>query len=124
VNNITVAGGLTRDAEMKYLQNGDAVCSFSVADSEGRDKPAIFWSCSMFGKRAESLSQYLLKGNKVTVTGKVTERSYTDKNGQEKKVMDVRVNDIALQGSSSRDEPVKQKRVEPVEEVDDGEIPF
>jgi single-strand DNA-binding protein len=122
VNNITVAGGLTRDAEMKYLQNGDAVCSFSVADSDGRDKPAIYWNCSMFGKRAESLSQYLLKGNKVTVTGKVTERSYTDKNGQEKKVMDVRVNDIALQGSSSRDEPVKQKRVEPEDDTQD--IPF
>jgi single-strand DNA-binding protein len=122
VNNITVAGGLTRDAEMKYLQNGDAVCSFSVADSEGRDKPTIYWSCSMFGKRAESLAQYLLKGNKVTVTGKVTERSYTDKNGQEKKVMDVRVNDIALQGSSSRDEPVKQKRVEPEDDTQD--IPF
>jgi single-strand DNA-binding protein len=125
VNNITVAGGLTRDAEMKYLQNGDAVCSFSVADSDGRDKPAIYWNCSMFGKRAESLAQYLLKGNKVTVTGKVTERSYTDKNGQEKKVMDVRVNDIALQGSSSRDEPVKQRQVESSGGASDTEdIPF
>lgn len=129
MNVITVAGGITRDAEVKYLQNGDAVCSFSVADSEGRDKPAIYWNCSLFGKRAESLSQYLTKGSKVTVTGRVTERSYTDKNGQDRKVMDVRVSDIALQGSShaaSHDEPVRR---EPTRHsggggVADEDIPF
>lgn len=98
MNNITIAGSLGRDAEIKYMPNGDAVASFSIADSQGKDKPTIWWSCSLFGKRAESLSQYLVKGGAVTVTGSVTEREWTDKDGQKRKSMDVRVNDIALQG--------------------------
>jgi single-strand DNA-binding protein len=83
-----------------------------VADSEGRDKPTIWWSCQLWGKRAEGLSAYITKGSKVTVSGKVSERSYTDKNGQDKKVMEVRVNDIALQGKSggSHDEATQHSR--------------
>jgi len=98
MNSITVAGQLGKDAEVRYLPNGDAVAAFSVADSQGKDKDTIWWSCSIFGKRAESLSQYLTKGQAVTVTGNVTQRKYTDKNGAERTSMDVRVNDVALQG--------------------------
>ena len=98
MNSITIAGTLGRDAEIKYMANGDAVTSFSVADSQGKDKPTTWWSCSLFGKRAESLSQYLLKGSAVTVSGSVTEREWTDKEGSKRKSMDVRVQDIALQG--------------------------
>jgi single-strand DNA-binding protein len=103
MNSITVAGQLGKDAEVRYLPNGDAVTSFSVADSQGRDKPTIWWNCSLFGKRAESLAPYLVKGQAVTVSGSVTERAYTDKNGQERKAMDVRVNDVALQGGRRED---------------------
>lgn len=98
MNSITVAGQLGKDAEIKYLNNGDPVASFSVADSQGRDKPTIWWRCSLFGKRAESLAPYLVKGQSVTVTGTLTEREYTDKDGAQKKAQDVRVNDVALQG--------------------------
>lgn len=98
MNSITVTGQLGRDSEVKFLNSGDPVCSFSVADSQGKDKSTIWWNCSLFGKRAESLSQYLTKGQSVTVVGSVTEREWTDKDGQKRKSMDVRVNDIALQG--------------------------
>lgn len=98
MNNLTIAGQLGKDAEIKYMPNGDAVASFSVADSQGKDKPTIWWNCSLFGKRAESLSPYLLKGSAVTVSGSVTEREWTDKEGGKRKSMDVRVQDIALQG--------------------------
>ena len=108
MNSITVAGTLGRDAEVRYLNSGDAVCSFSVADSAGRDKPTIWWNCSLFGKRAEALSQYLTKGQSVTVVGSITEREFTDKNGNHRKSMDVRVNEIALQGG--RREPQEERR--------------
>lgn len=98
MNNITIAGALGKDAEMRYLANGDPVASFSVADSQEREKPTIWWSCSLFGKRAESLSQYLVKGQAVTVSGTVSEREWTDKDGQKRKSMDIRVADVALQG--------------------------
>lgn len=98
MNSITVAGQLGKDAEIRYLPNGDAVAGFSVADSQSKDKPTIWWNCQLFGKRAESLSQYLIKGQAVTVSGTISQRTYTDKNGQERTSMDVRVNDVALQG--------------------------
>ena len=108
MNSITIAGTLGRDAEIKYMANGDAVTSFSVADSQGKDKPTIWWNCSLFGKRAESLSQYLLKGSAVTVSGSVTEREWTDKEGGKRKSMDVRVQDIALQGGRKDSAPAQQ----------------
>lgn len=98
MNNISIAGNIARDIEVRYMPNGDPVGSFAVADNMSKDKGAIFWSCQLFGKRAESLAAYLLKGQAVTVTGNVTEREFTDKNGQQRKVMEVRVGDLALQG--------------------------
>ena len=119
MNSITVAGSLGRDAELKYLANGDAVLNFSVADSAGRDKPTIWWNCQLFGKRAEALSQYLTKGQAVAVSGSVSEREWTDKDGNTKKSMSVRVNEVALQG--------KREEAKPKPRVDDdldSEIPF
>lgn len=98
MNSLTIAGQLGRDAEVRFLPNGDPVANFSVADSQGKDKDAIWWSCQLFGKRAESLAQYLTKGQAVTITGNVSQRKYIDKSGVEKISTDVRVNDIALQG--------------------------
>ena len=102
MNIISIAGNLGRDAEVRYTQNGDAVCSFSVADSQGKDKEAIWWRCSLFGKRAESLAPYLRKGAQVTVAGNVTERAY-EKDGEQKKAMEIRVSDVALQGGRSQE---------------------
>lgn len=98
MNSLTVAGQLGKDAEVRFLPNGDPVANFSIADSQGKDKDAIWWNCQLFGKRAESLAQYLVKGQAVTITGNVSQRKYTDKNGAEKISTDVRVNDVALQG--------------------------
>lgn len=98
MNSISISGNLGKDCEQRFLPNGDAVASFSVADSQGKDKPSIWWSCSLFGKRAESLAQYLTKGQQVTVIGNVTQREYTDQAGNKRTSMDVRVNDVALIG--------------------------
>ena len=91
------------------MPNGDAVASFSVADSQGKDKPTIWWNASLFGKRAESLAPYLTKGQAVTVSGSVTEREWTDKEGGKRKSMDVRVQDIALQGGRKDLAPAPQQ---------------
>ena len=109
MNNITIAGQLGRDAEVRQMPNGDPVANFSVADSQGREKPTIWWNCQLFGKRAESLAQYLTKGTSVTVSGNVTQRSYTDKNGVEKVSTEIRVADVALQGSKKDDAPAFKK---------------
>ena len=126
MNNITIAGGLGRDAELKYLNNGDPICNFSVADSQGRDKPTIWWSCTLYGKRAEALSQYLTKGQSVTVIGSVTEREWQDKEGNKRKSMDVRVSEIALQGGRRDAESQEESRAapKPAQASIDDDIPF
>ena len=93
MNVICITGNLGKDAELKAMQDGTPVLKFSVADSQGRDKPAIWWNCDMYGKRAESLATYLVKGQQVTVTGTLSEREY-----EGKKYQTLRVNDVALQG--------------------------
>lgn len=128
MNTITVAGTLGKDAEVKYLPNGDAICNFSVADSQGRDKPTIWWNCGLYGKRAESLAQYLTKGQAVTVTGSVSEREWTSKDGEKRKSMDVRVNDVALQGGRRDAEPQQERqqpqKPAPVDDLDSDDVPF
>ena len=101
MNSISISGNIGKDCEIRQLPNGDSVAQFSVADSQGKDKPTIWWRASLFGKRADSLSPYLLKGQQVTVIGQVTEREYTDKDGAQKKAMEIRVTDVALQGKSA-----------------------
>ena len=98
MNSLTLTGNLGKDSETRFMSDGKAVVSFSVADSQGKEKPSIWWNCSWFGDRAQKTSPYLLKGQQVTVVGSVTEREYTNKEGQKVKAMDVRVNDLALQG--------------------------
>jgi single-strand DNA-binding protein len=129
MNVVTIAGGLGRDAELKYLNNGDPICNFSVADSQGRDKGTIWWSCTLFGKRGEALAQYLTKGQSVTVVGTITEREWQDKEGAKRKSMDVRVSEIALQGGRKDAEPQEERRTATkpaqVEFDDDGsDLPF
>jgi len=127
MNSITVSGTVG-NAELKYLQSGDPVLAFSVADGQGKDKPTLWWNCSIFGKRAESLANYVQKGGKVTVVGTVSEDQYTDKNGNDKKAMKVRVSDIALQGGKEQAEEPRRAAPAPAAQAeidDDGsDIPF
>ena len=93
MNVLCITGNLGKGAELKSMQDGTPVLKFSVADSQGKDKPAIWWNCDLFGKRAEALAPYLVKGQQVTVTGTLSEREY-----EGKKYQTLRVNDVALQG--------------------------
>jgi len=128
MNNLTVAGQLGRDAEVRFLPNGDPVANFSIADSQGKDKDTIWWNCQLFGKRAESLAQYLVKGQSVTINGSVSQRKYTDKSGVERISTDVRVNDVALQGgrkenTAPQQAPKPKNQSKGFEDMDD-DIPF
>jgi single-strand DNA-binding protein len=101
MNSISIAGVLGKDPELKQVGQ-DQVLSFTVADSQGKEKPTLWWNCQLWGKRATTLQQYMAKGQKVTVSGNVQMREYTDKNGDKKTAMDVRVNDVALQGGGEQ----------------------
>ncbi len=131
MNSLTITGNLGKDAETRFLQDGKAVVSFSVADSMGKDKPSIWWNCAMFGDRAQKLSQYLTKGQQVTVIGTVTEREFMDKEGNKRKSMDIRVADLALQGGRKEEAPRAETRAPAPKQANtggfedmDSDIPF
>jgi len=128
MNNITVAGQLGKDSELKTVGQ-DQVLSFSVADSQGREKPTIWWRCQLWGKRATSLQQYLVKGTAVTISGSVSQRTYTDKDGQEKTSQEIRVNDVALQGGKRQEGQEAPKQTQKpqasgFDDFPDSDVPF
>lgn len=89
---ITIAGNIGKSAEIRKTQGGDSVAGFSVAVSD-RDKNTTWFDCSLWGKRADALSQYLTKGSRVTVCGDLSTREYEGKT-----YLQVRVSDVTLQG--------------------------
>lgn len=88
INKVIVSGNLTRDAELRTTASGNPVCSFGVAVNDRRrnqngewEDYANFVDCQLFGRRAEAVAQYLAKGNKVAVEGRLHYSSWEDKNG-------------------------------------------
>ena len=91
---ITLAGNIGKDAELRQTQSGDPVCSFNVAVTDPRDKENTTWfTCTLWGKRAQALSQYLTKGSKLALTGDLSTREYEGKT-----YLQVRVGELTLQG--------------------------
>ena len=107
---IVIAGNISQAATVRHTPNGDAVAQWSVASNQGKDKPAVFLRCTLFGKRAESaLPSYLVKGTPVTVIGTLSQSKYKDKQtGEEKSSFEVKVSEIVLQGSKRQEEAPRQ----------------
>ena len=100
MNLLAFTGNLGKDAEVKYLANGTAICEFSVAMKSGYgDKEKTNWvRCALFGKRAEGqLPQYLLKGAQVAVTGELELQEWEGQNGKGA-ALSVRVENLDLIG--------------------------
>jgi single-strand DNA-binding protein len=98
---ITIAGNIGgKDAVTRRTQNGDAVTGFSVGVTErGKEKRTFWFDVSIWGKRGETLAQYLTKGSKVVVTGELTTREHEGKT-----YLGVTANDITLMGGGQKDD--------------------
>ena len=126
MNNWSFTGNLGRDAETRHMANGDAVVSFSVGVKSGYgDKATTTWAnCAMFGKRGESVAPYLTKGQLVGVIGEVSLREWSDKDGQKRVSLEVRVNDMTLLGSKGDKPAQKPGKPEPSYAGHEDDIPF
>lgn len=103
MNSLAFTGRLTANAELRTTKTGTELASFTVANNVGfGDFEKVNWiKCSLWGKRAKSLSPYLVKGLQVGIVGEVTLNTYETKAGESKSEMQVNVNDITLLGSAS-----------------------
>lgn len=98
---VTVAGRLGRDADLRQgSEPSKSVCNFSVAEDigYGEKKRSQWWSCALWGARAEKIAQYLTKGTPVTVVGNPELRLYEKKDGTQGAELTIRVVDVTMQG--------------------------
>ena len=95
MQNLTVTGRIGKDAELRTIQSGQTVCSFTLASDQGfGDKKTTNWfRVSLWGKRGSSLAPYLLKGGQVAVTGELEIGEWEGKAQH-----NINANDIALMG--------------------------
>lgn len=82
MNNVILMGRLTRDPELKYSQAGKAYCRFTVAiNREFNREEADFINCLAFGKTAETIAEWLGKGRRIALQGRIQTGSYQNSNG-------------------------------------------
>ena|SRR5258708_33787996 len=103
MNKMILIGNLGREPEMSYTQSGTAVTKFSLAVSRSAKNAGGEWvretdwyNITLFGKLAETSNQYLHKGSKVYLEGRLTPRKYTDRNGKEATSLDIIANEMEM----------------------------
>ena len=103
VNKVTLVGNLGKEPEVRYTADGKAVANFSLATSRSRRDQSGGWidetewhRIVAFERNAETASQYLHKGHKVYVDGRIQSRKYTDNQGVERTVYEIVANDLVL----------------------------
>lgn len=99
MNSICITNArITNDLEIRYAKNNTAIVNFSVADNHrnGDKEEAIFWRFAVFGKQAEFLAKYGVKGGRVNIIGEAQPNNYTNKDGQQVSTIQVRVTNIEI----------------------------
>ena len=100
MNVFTCTTRLYQDAEQRFTSGGDPIVSFkgAVDAGFGQNKTTSWIQFNLWGKRGESLTQYLKDKTQVCVSGELANREYTDKDGQKRYSLEVRVNELTLLG--------------------------
>ncbi len=115
INHVVLVGRLTRNAELKYTNNGQAVSKFSIAVNSRRKKDdqwvdeAHFFDITYWGKAAEAVQPYLLKGKQVGVEGSLRQDRW-EQDGQPRSKVVINANNVMLlggkgQGGSTEGQP-------------------
>lgn len=105
LNSVVLIGNLTRDPELRYTQSGAPKAQFAIAlnrywkDREGnRQEETTFVPIVVWGPQAENCANYLKKGRSVAVEGRLSIRSYTTEQGEQRKVTEVVANNVQFLG--------------------------
>ena len=136
MNTVSIEGNLTRDAELKYTTNGTAVLNFSIASNDKmKDKEeVVFIECTVFGKYAEAIAQYLIKGTPVLVIGSLKQDHWVDNQGKAKSKIYIKVDKMKMFGRKNSDSskykpapkaaPAQKQEEIPDVDINEEDIPF
>jgi single-strand DNA-binding protein len=105
VNKVILVGNLGRDAELRYTPGGAAVATLNMAttevwnDKSGQRQEKTEWHrVVLWGKTAESLSEYLTKGKQIYIEGRLQTRQWDDKDGNKRYTTEIRSDRVVLLG--------------------------
>jgi single-strand DNA-binding protein len=138
-NKVILVGNLGRDPELRYTPQGTPVCSFSMATNERRkDKTGemadqVTWfRVTLWGRQAETASQYLTKGRPIYIEGRLRVEEWTDRDGKPRHTLEVHATDMQFIGGGGRGEDAPMERAAAVgapsdshpPDLPDDDIPF
>jgi single-strand DNA-binding protein len=140
VNKVILVGNLGRDAELRYTPAGAAVATLSMATTEtwndkaGQRQERTEWHrVVLWGKSAESLTEYLTKGKQIYIEGRLQTRQWDDKDGNKRYTTEIRGDRVVLLSGGGRGAPTERgadnmasraPAPEPSEPLTDDDIPF
>ena len=123
LNKVTLIGHLGKDPINRYMQNGDAVCNFSIAtseswkDAQGQRQERTEWhAVTLYRKLAEIAAQYLKKGSLIYLEGKIQSRKYTDKQGIERTAYEIIGDELKMLGGRDN-QPAQPPEQQPFDDV-------
>lgn len=106
INNITIIGNLTKDAEIRYTQTGKAVVNFSLAYNHDKETVSYF-DITVWGEYGEKVKPYLTKGKQVAVTGELRQDRW-EKDGQARSKVGITARSLQLLGGAEKGAPPQQ----------------
>lgn len=141
-NKIILVGNLGRDPELRYTPQGTPVCSFSLATNEkrkdrntGENQDLTTWfRVTLWGRQAETASQYLTRGKPVYIEGRLRVEEWTDRDGKARHTLEVNATDMQfIGGGRGEDAGAPASRAaaapgdsapEPTDLSNDDDVPF
>lgn len=130
LNRVQLIGNLTRDPELRYTPNGTAVCSFGLAtnrswvtDTGEKREETEFHRIVAWNKLAELCSQFLVKGRKVYVEGRLATRNWTTKEGVQRTTTEVVIDNMILldQRRTGQEETSEEAKIPEVSDKEETE---
>ena len=101
INNVVLVGRITKDADLRYISNGDAVATFTLAvnrpfTNQAGEREADFINCVLWKKGAENFANFTRKGSLVGIQGRIQTRNYENQQGQRVYVTEVVADNFTL----------------------------
>lgn len=125
MNVCTFVGRVGRDADLRSTSSGQSVASFSIAvdrryPKKGEQEP-LWIQVAIWGKLADSISEYITKGKLVSVSGRIDLETYEARDGETRTTLKLNASDVTLCGGNKQE---AEPKTEPEAEVSDEDIPF